>query len=112
VTGTEIPAAFAGTWSGTASLSTSGDSAFGIANTISFTMKADGKTAAEVNQDCQNTLTLTRVKSTVLTFNEPSNGSCVVGTVTFTLSRDGKHLAYHWAGGGALNTGTLSKKGT
>lgn len=110
-TGAVIPAAFAGTWSGTASMSSDVDPSIGIDNAISFTMNSGGTTASEVNQDCRNTLTLTRATSTVLTFSEPQQSDCQAGTVTFTLASDGTHLAYRWTAPGAQNTATLSKKG-
>jgi uncharacterized membrane protein len=81
---------------------------FGLTNSISFTLVKGGTTAAEVNDSCTNTLTLTKVTATVLTFSEPGTDQCVAGTVTFTL-QDGK-LAYRWTGGGEQNTATLSKK--
>jgi hypothetical protein len=61
-----------------------------------------------VNQDCVNTLTLTKVTDTVLTFDEPAvAGTCVAGTVTLTLT--GKGLAYHWTDNFEQNVGDLSK---
>jgi serine/threonine protein kinase len=101
-----IPAAFAGTWSGTATMAATALPSLGLPNSISFTLVKGGTTAAEVNDSCTNTLTLT--KATVLTFSEPGTDQCVAGTVTFTL-HDGK-LAYRWTGGGEQNTATLSKK--
>ena len=103
-----IPAAFAGTWSGTATMAATALPSFGLTNSISFTLVKGGTTAAEVNDSCTNTLTLTKATATVLTFSEPGTDQCVAGTVTFTL-RDG-NLAYRWAGGGEQNTATLSKK--
>jgi eukaryotic-like serine/threonine-protein kinase len=103
-----IPAAFAGTWSGTATMAATALPSFGLSNSISFTLVKGGTTAAEVNDSCTNTLTLTKATATVLTFSEPGTGQCVAGTVTFTL-QDG-NLAYRWAGGGEQNTATLSKK--
>jgi predicted Ser/Thr protein kinase len=103
-----IPAAFAGTWSGTATMAATALPSLGLPNSISFTLVKGGTTAAEVNDSCTNTLTLTKATATVLTFSEPGTGQCVAGTVTFTL-QDGK-LAYRWTGGGEQNTATLSKK--
>ena len=103
-----IPAAFAGTWSGTATMAATALPSFGLTNSISFTLVKGGTTAAEINDSCTNTLTLTKATATVLTFSEPGTDQCVAGTVTFTL-RDG-NLAYRWAGGGEQNTATLSKK--
>jgi hypothetical protein len=54
-----------------------------------------------------NTLTLSQVTATVLTFSEPQTVSCVAGTVTFT--RRGANLAYRWTGGGEQNVATLRK---
>src|SRR5580692_4047351 len=103
-----IPAAFAGTWAGTATMAATALPSFGLSNSISFTLVKGGTTAAEVNDSCTNTLTLTRATATVLTFSEPSTDQCVAGTVTFTLQ--GGKLAYRWTGGGEQNTATLSKK--
>jgi serine/threonine protein kinase len=106
--GARIPAAFAGTWSGTATMAATALPSLGLPNSISFTLVTGGTTAAEVNDSCTNTLTLTKATTTVLTFNEPGTDQCVAGNVTFTL-RGGK-LAYRWTGGGEQNTATLSKK--
>jgi predicted Ser/Thr protein kinase len=103
-----IPAAFAGTWSGTATMAATALPSLGLPNSISFTLVKGGTTAAEVNDSCTNTLTLTKATVTVLTFSEPGTDQCVAGTVRFTL-QDGK-LAYRWTGGGEQNTATLSKK--
>jgi len=106
--GATIPAAFAGTWSGTATMAVIGLPSVGLPNGISFTMAKGGTTAAEVNGSCTNTLTLTEVTATVLTFSEPTTDLCVAGTVTFTLR--GANLAYQWTGGGEQNTATLHRK--
>jgi serine/threonine protein kinase len=103
-----IPAAFAGTWSGTATMAAVALPSFGLSNSISFTLVKGVTTAAEVNDSCTNTLTLTKATATILTFSEPGTDQCVAGTVTFTL-QDG-NLAYRWTGGGEQNTATLSKK--
>ena len=113
-----IPAQFAGTWTGTATMAAIGDSSFGIHNPITFTLAAGGTTAHETDQDpssgstCVNTLTLTQATATVLTFSEPTAGQCVGGTVTFT--RHGANLAYRWmdAAGLEQNTATLHKQKT
>jgi len=105
--GVTIPAAFAGTWNGTATMSAIGASNISLPNSITFTLVTGARTAHEVNQDCINTLTLTQVTATVLTFNEPQTVSCVAGTVTFT--RRGANLAYRWTGGGEQNIATLRK---
>jgi serine/threonine protein kinase len=111
VTGGTIPAAFAGTWAGTATLAPVGTPSLGLPNTITFTLKAGGRTAAENDgppPPCLNTLTLTKTTATVLTFNEPGNATCVGGTVTFTLH--GAGLAYHWTNDVEVNTAVLSKQ--
>jgi len=106
-TGVTIPAAFAGTWNGTATMSAIGAPNVSLPNSIMFTLAAGARTAHEVNQDCINTLTLSQVTATVLTFSEPQTASCEAGTVTFT--RRGANLAYHWTGGGEQNVATLRK---
>jgi eukaryotic-like serine/threonine-protein kinase len=106
--GVTIPAAFAGTWSGTATMAAIGVTGLGLQNSISFTLAKDGTTAAEVNGSCVNTLTLAKATSSVLTFNEPGTALCVAGTVTFTLRNNA--LAYLWSNGVEQNTGTLRKK--
>src|SRR5579859_2363648 len=108
VAGARIPAAFAGTWTGTATMAATALPSLGLPNSISFTLVKGGTTAAEVNDSCTNTLTLTKATATVLTFNEPGTDQCVAGSVTFT--RRGGKLAYRWTGGGEQNTATLSKK--
>src|SRR5580658_6627058 len=112
VTGGTIPAAVAGTWAGTATLAPVGTPSLGLPNTITFTLKAGGRTAAENDgppPPCLNTLTLTKTTATVLTFNEPGNATCVGGTVTFTLH--GAGLAYHWTNDVEVNTAVLKKQG-
>ena len=105
--GPVIPASFAGTWSGTATQSLVGSS-LGLSNPITFTLEAGGQTAHEENLDCVNTLTLTKVTATVLTFDEPEvAGACVGGTVTFT--RTGSALAYLWTNSVEQNAGDLRK---
>jgi eukaryotic-like serine/threonine-protein kinase len=106
--GVTIPAAFAGTWSGTATMEAIAVPSLGLQNSISFTLAKGGTTAAEVNGSCVNTLTLAKVTSSVLTFNEPATDLCVAGTVTFTR-RDG-NLAYLWTNGVEQNAATLRKK--
>ena len=83
----------------------------GLGNPITFTLKAGGTTAAEVDgpaPDCLNTLTLTKTTATVLTFNEPGNSNCVAGTVTFALH--GTDLAYQWTNNIEVNTAVLAKR--
>ncbi|HTX27280.1 MAG TPA: protein kinase [Streptosporangiaceae bacterium] len=106
-TGATIPAAFAGTWTGTAMLSAIGVQGIGIANPITFTFVAGATTIAETDQTCANTLTLIGTTATVLTFNEPQNTQCVAGTVTFT--RHGADLAYRWTDNIEQNTAVLHK---
>jgi eukaryotic-like serine/threonine-protein kinase len=103
-----IPAAFAGTWSGTATMAPVAAPSLGLPNSISFTLATGGTTAQEVNGTCVNTLTLTKATATMLTFNEPGTGLCVAGTVTFTLRN--QTLAYLWTNGVGQNTATLRKK--
>jgi hypothetical protein len=104
-----IPATFAGTWTGTATLAPLGASSGTISNPITFTLVAGRHTAREVNLDCLNVLTLTRATAAVLTFSEPQTPSCQQGTVTFT--RRGARLAYRWLdiNGLAQNTAILRK---
>ena len=58
-TGPTVPAAFAGTWTGTATMSVIGVSGVSLTNPITFTFVAGARTIAETNQSCVNTLTLT-----------------------------------------------------
>lgn len=106
-TGVTIPAAFAGTWKGTAAMSAIGVSAVSLKNSIAFTFVAGGRTAQENNQDCVNTLTLTGATATALTFSEPQTAQCVAGMVTFT--RQGANLAYQWTDNIEQNVATLRK---
>ncbi len=105
--GVTIPAAFAGTWQGTAPMSAVGVSGPSLPNAIQFTFRPGGRTAHEIDQDCVNTLTLTRATPTVLTFSEPQTAGCVAGTVTFT--RHGANLAYRWTDHIEQNVATLRK---
>ncbi len=105
--GAKIPASFAGTWNGTATMAALGDASFGLKNKISFTFAAGGRTAHETDQDCVNTLTLTRATSAVMVFSEPGTPACVAGTVTFT--RHGTGLAYRWTDNVEQNTAILRK---
>ncbi len=105
--GATIPASFAGTWSGTATMAALSDSSFGLKNQISFTFAAGARTAHETDQDCVNTLTLTRATATVMVFSEPQTPACVAGTVTFT--RHGSELAYRWTDNIEQNTAVLRK---
>jgi eukaryotic-like serine/threonine-protein kinase len=106
-TGPTIPSAFAGTWTGTATISVIGVPGVGLSNPITFTFVAGATTVSETNQSCVNTLTLTGKTATVLTFNEPQTLQCVAGTVTFTLH--GTKLAYRWTGGGEQNVADLHR---
>jgi serine/threonine protein kinase len=104
--GSTIPAAFAGTWNGTATLAAIGAPGVEFKNAITFTMTAGG-TMAQENEagGCVNTLTLTSTTAGVLTFSEPGTGGCVAGTVTFT--RQGATLAYRWTNSVEQETATL-----
>jgi eukaryotic-like serine/threonine-protein kinase len=106
--GVKIPAAFAGTWTGTATMAALADPSLGLPNSITFTLATGGSTAGEVNDTCTNTLTLTSATASVLTFSEPGNAACVAGTVTFTLH--GGNLAYRWTDGVEQNTATLHRE--
>ena len=111
-TGATIPAAFAGTWKGKATMAAVGDTSVGLTNNITFTFVAGERTIHETDQDsyggsCVNTLTLREATATVLTFDEPQTGGCVAGTVTFT--RQGASLAYRWTDNIEQNTATLRK---
>ncbi|MGH3153869.1 MAG: serine/threonine protein kinase [Streptosporangiaceae bacterium] len=106
--GSTIPAAFAGTWKGTATLAAIGPPGISFKNAITFTMAAGGTTAAENESGgCVNTLTLTSTTATVLTFSETQAGGCVAVTVTFT--RQGAGLAYRWTNNVEQETATLRK---
>ncbi len=109
VTGATIPSAFAGTWTGTATMAALGVPGVGLKNAITFSLAPGAKTAHENNQTCVNTLTLTTATATVLTFSEPQTAACVAGTVTFT--RHGANLAYRWTDNVEQNTATLHKTG-
>jgi hypothetical protein len=111
-TGATIPAAFAGTWKGKATMSAVGDTSVALTNDVTFTFAAGARTIHETDQDsyggsCVNTLTLREATATVLTFDEPQAGGCVGGTVTFT--RRGTSLAYRWTDNVEQNTATLRK---
>jgi predicted Ser/Thr protein kinase len=111
-TGATIPAAFAGTWKGKATMSAVGDTGVALTNDVTFTFVAGARTIHETDQDsyggsCVNTLTLREATATVLTFDEPQAGGCVGGTVTFT--RRGAGLAYRWTDNVEQNTATLRK---
>jgi len=111
-TGATIPAAFAGTWKGKATMSAVGDTSVALTNNVTFTFVAGARTIHETDQDsyggsCVNTLTLREATATVLTFDEPQAGGCVGGTVTFT--RRGASLAYRWTDNVEQNTATLRK---
>jgi eukaryotic-like serine/threonine-protein kinase len=106
-TGPTVPSAFAGTWSGTATMSVIGVSGIGLSSPITFTFVTGATTISETSPGCDNTLTLTGKTATLLTFNEPQTVQCVAGTVTFT--RHGANLAYRWTGGGEQNVATLNK---
>jgi serine/threonine protein kinase len=106
-TGPTVPAAFAGTWTGTATMSVIGVSGVSLTDPITFTFVAGARTIAETNQSCVNTLTLTGQTGQVLTFSEPQTVQCVAGTVTFT--QHGANLAYRWTDNVEQNTALLHK---
>jgi predicted Ser/Thr protein kinase len=113
-TGATIPAGFAGTWKGEATMSAIGDTGVALTNNITFTLVAGARTARETDQDnlggtCVNTLTLREATATVLTFDEPQAGGCVAGTTTFT--RRGAGLAYRWTDNVEQNAATLRRTG-
>ncbi|HEV2258919.1 MAG TPA: serine/threonine-protein kinase [Streptosporangiaceae bacterium] len=106
--GVAIPAAFAGTWTGTATMAALADPSLGLPNSITFTLATGRNRAGEVNDTCINTLTLTKASATKLTFSEPGTDLCVAGTVTFTLQ--GESMAYRWTDGIEQNTAMLHRK--
>lgn len=105
-----IPSSWAGTWTGTAKMAAIGNPGISLDNTITFIFAAGARTAHEVDQDCTNTLALSKVTANVLTFSEPQTLSCEAGTVTFT--RHGTGLAYRWTDINKLeqNTATLHRR--
>jgi hypothetical protein len=110
--GATVPAAFAGTWKGKATMAAVGDTGVGLRNNVTFTFVAGARTIHETDEDsyggsCVNTLTLREATATVLTFDEPQAGGCVAGTATFT--RHGTSLAYRWTDNIEQNTATLRK---
>jgi len=112
ISGATIPAAFAGTWKGKATMAAVGDTGIGLTNNVTFTFVAGGRTIHETDEDsyggsCVNTLTLREATATVLTFDEPQAGGCVAGTATFT--QHGTSLAYRWTDNIEQNTATLRK---
>jgi eukaryotic-like serine/threonine-protein kinase len=106
-TGPTVPVAFAGTWTGTATMSVIGVSGVSLTDPITFTFVAGARTISENNQSCVNTLTLTGQAGQVLTFSEPQTAQCVAGTVTFTPH--GANLAYRWTDNVEQNTALLHK---
>lgn len=78
-----------------------------LTSDIEFRFVAGARTVPEKNESCVNTLTLTKVTDTALTFSEPQTAGCVAGTVTFT--RQGENLAYRWTDHIEQNTATLRK---
>jgi predicted Ser/Thr protein kinase len=110
--GATIPASFAGTWKGKATMAAVGDTSIALTNNVTFTFVAGARNIHETDQDtyggtCVNTLTLREATATVLTFDEPQAGGCVGGTVTFT--RHGTSLAYRWTDNVEQNTAALRK---
>ncbi|MFC4120143.1 serine/threonine-protein kinase [Nonomuraea zeae] len=111
--GLEIPAAFAGTWSGHVT-STNPADADGSENKV--TLKKGESTAAWSEQDpdesCTGTITLTKVERSRLTFTLGQNdGGCIPGTIWLDLKGD--TLAYTWRDvpglGIVTQTGALKK---
>ncbi|MBV9449920.1 MAG: serine/threonine protein kinase [Streptosporangiaceae bacterium] len=108
--GPTIPAAYAGTWSGTASQSYIGVSGVSLPNHVVLTLRTGGRTVQENNDSCVNTLTVTSESPVTLTLSEPTvPGQCVAGTVT--LTRHGSDLAYRWTDNVEQNVGNLRKTG-
>jgi eukaryotic-like serine/threonine-protein kinase len=107
VTGVTIPPAFAGTWTGTATMAAIGEPGVARTNSITSTLVAGTRTAHEVDQSCINTLTQSAQTATVLTFSEPQTAACVAGTVTFT--RHGTDRAYRWTNDIEQNTAVLHR---
>ena len=105
--GGTIPAAFAGTWSGTAHQAVIGMSNVSLPNHLTLTLTAGGRTAHEVDDSCVNTLTLSQGTATTLTFSEPQTAACVAGTVT--LTRQGAGLAYRWTDNVEQNVAVLRR---
>jgi predicted Ser/Thr protein kinase len=105
--GSAIPAAYAGTWGGTAQMTQAGGSGPSLDSSITFTFAAGARTVHEVNQTCVNTLTLTQVMPGQLTFSEPGTTDCVAGVVTFRLL--GGKLEYRWFNALAENRGLLAR---
>ena len=110
--GATIPAAFAGTWKGKATMAAVGDTGVGLPNNVTFTFVAGARTIHETDEDsyggsCVNTLTLREATATVLTFDEPQTGGCVAGTATFT--QRGTSLGYRWTDNSEQNTATLRR---
>jgi eukaryotic-like serine/threonine-protein kinase len=106
-TGPAIPAAYAGTWGGTAQMTSTAGSGPGLNSSITFTFATGARTVHEVNDTCVNTLTLTLVTASQLTFSEPGTAECVAGTVTFRLR--GAKLDYRWFNDLAQNVGALAR---
>jgi hypothetical protein len=107
-----IPAAFAGTWSGTAKQAAPGVPVR-FSNTMTITLVAGERSAHErdtspLGDDCEDDIALRSATPTVLTFVEPTRaGVCVGGDVTITQAGTG--IRYQWSGGGETNTGILTR---
>jgi hypothetical protein len=109
----EIPAAFAGTWSGHTTTTNPTDTD-GADNKV--VLKRGDATAAWWEEDpdekCAGTITLTKVERTRLTFALGQNeGGCIPGTIWLDLRGD--TLAYTWRDvpglGLVTQTGALKK---
>ena len=110
--GPTIPAAFAGTWAGTATMAAiSSPGVIQFQDPVTFKFVAGGRTAHMVDKDCVNTLTLTGETATVLRFDEPQTPACQAGSATFT--RRGGKLYFRWTDQPQLvqDTAVLRKTG-
>ncbi|WP_436756670.1 protein kinase domain-containing protein [Streptosporangium sp. V21-05] len=99
VRGAGVPAAFAGTWAGRI---VSQDDRERAAD-VTITLSPDGSAGTWVTGDCEQPVTLTRVRSdTVLDLTVAQRDQCVSGDMTLTL-RDSQTLdCVKQEGGGAL----------
>jgi hypothetical protein len=106
--GPTIPAAFAGTWTGTAQQSAISNPGFALPNSITLTLAAAARSGQETNESCVTPVVVIGFASGRLTLRETSvSANCVSGTVT--LTRKGANLDYRWTDGIEQNIGTLHK---
>ncbi|KAB8190052.1 protein kinase [Nonomuraea phyllanthi] len=112
----EIPAAFAGTWTGHTDSTNPMDSD-GADNTV--VLKAGSSTAAWAEKNppstCRGTIKLTKVEEAQLTFSLGANdGGCIAGTIW--LAKKGDTLTYTWRDTPGFDivtqTGTLRRSGS